>query len=385
MKPAKWYDFVPLPNGKKSTPDSAALTHAEHVAGRYSGYLDLVITTLAPVHIGSGAYELSEDADLERGTVVKGMMRLTRRPVIPSSSLKGALRSVYETITFSCIGKCRGFAQERYHRDIKKSELPQALIDDMPDNLQRLAEDIFKKPPKVDIRLDTEELKALKQCRLRKGQGDLSILCPTCSLFGVENFQGRLSFNDAEVCKLPDESKKSVRIPSLYGPRLHRLGEPMVVPGGRRPFVQVSNLKGRKAYYEIRLGDVPAEGQVLIDYLPCGTKLSTQLHFLNVTLAELGGLITALGLDPECTFPSRIGGGKPVGLGYIAFELNGIHILSSETTFIEFNTQFTEEVAAKTCLQTFRESEGKLFYRQGLEKLCEITARPYVPADEEMT
>jgi hypothetical protein len=385
MRPAEWYDFVPLPNGKKSAPDAAALTHAEHVAGRYSGYLDLVITTLAPVHIGSGIYELSEDADLERGTVVKGMTRVTDRPVIPSSSLKGALRSVYETITFSCIGRYRDFARERYHRDIKKSELPQALIDDMPDNLQRQAEDTFKNPPKIDVRLDTEELNALKQCRLRKGQGDLSILCPACSLFGVENFQGRLSFSDAEVCKSPEESKRSVQIPSLYGPRLHRLGDPIVIPGGKRPFVQVSNLKGRKAYYKIRLGDVPAKGQVLIDYLPCGTKLSTQLHFLNVTLSELGGLITALGLDPESTFPLRIGVGKPVGLGYIAFEFNGIHIQSSETTFIEFNTKFTEKVAAKTCLQTFRKSEGKLFYRQGLEKLREITARPYVPAEEEMT
>lgn len=383
MRPAEWYDFVPLPYRKKNAPDGAALTHAKHLAGRYSGFLDLAITALSPVHIGSGAYDLSEDADLERGTVVKGVTRVTGRPVIPSSSLKGALRSVYETITFSCIGGQRDRSRERYHRDLEKSEIPQVLIDDMPDKLQRQAEDTFK-TPKIDVRLDTDELKGLKQCQLRKGQDDPSILCPACALFGTENFQGRLSFSDAEVCESPKESKQPVQIPSLFGPRLHRLGDPVVISRGRSPFILVRNLKGRKAYYKIHLGDVPAEGRVLIDYLPCGTKLSTQLHFLNATLAELGGLLTALGLDSENSFPFRIGGGKPVGLGYIEFELKGIHIQNDETTFIEFDTQFTEEVAANPCLQTFRNSNGTLFYRQGLDKLREITAQSYVQAEDGM-
>lgn len=385
MRPAEWYDFVPLPDQKRNTPDSVALTHAKHVAGRYSGYLDLVITTLSPIHIGSGAYELSEDADLERGTVVKGMMRVRGKPIIPSSSLKGALRSVYETITFSCIGKPRDISREKYHRDLVRSELPQTIIDDMPDNFQSQAEDTFRTPPKIDVRLNAEELKGKKQCQLRNGQSDLGILCPACALFGVENFQGRLSFGDAQVCESTKESKQPVQIPSLFGPRLHRLGDPVVISGGRRPFILVRNLKGRKAYYRVHLGDVPSEGRVQIDYLPCGTKLSTQLHFLNATLAELGGLLTALGLDSENSFPFRIGGGKPVGLGYIEFELKGIHIQNDETTFIEFNPQFTEEVAAKTCLQTFRNSNDTLFYRQGLDKLREITAQSYVPAEDEMT
>ena len=136
MRPAEWYDFVPLPEEKKGAPDASALTHAKHLAGRYSGFLDLEITTLSPVHIGSGAYELSEDADLERGTVVKGMVRLNGSPVIPSSSLKGALRSVYEMITFSCVGRPRKSSYERYP---------------------------FKTSPKIDIRLRGEELKALIQ------------------------------------------------------------------------------------------------------------------------------------------------------------------------------------------------------------------------------
>lgn len=191
MKPAEWYDFVPLPPGKQRAPDAVTLTHAKYAAGRYSGFLELTITTLAPVHIGTGAYELSEDADLERGTVVRGMTRVAGKPVIPSASLKGALRSVYETITYSCVGKHRDFSRERYCWDPKKSELPRDLIYDMPDELQQQAENT-RRVPKISVKLRKKELDNLRQCNLRKNHRNMDDLCPTCALFGIEDFQGAI-------------------------------------------------------------------------------------------------------------------------------------------------------------------------------------------------
>lgn len=384
--PAEWYDFVPLPGQKYPAPDAEGLTHARHVPGRHSGYLDLTLATKSPLHIGSGAYELSEDAGLKEGTVVRGMTGAAGRHVIPSSSLKGALRSAYETITYSCIGRPRTSSSERYCRDPEKSELPQALIDDMPADLQERAENARnahpQDVPKISVRLDTRELDSSKRCELKKGQRNFETLCPACALFGTENFQGRMSFDDAQIIELPKEPKHPVQLPSLYGPRLHRLGEPTVISGKAKPFVLVRNLKGRKAYYNVQLGDVPAEGQILVDYLTIGARLKTRLHFRNVTLAELGGLLTALASDPEYSFPFRVGGAKPVGLGYIAFELQAIRALKSEAAFTEFDPPAAEELTVEACLKAFRQSEGTLLYRKGLEKLCEITARPYVPAQE---
>ena len=194
-----------------------------------------------------------------------------------------------------------------------------------------------------------------------------------------------MSYDDAKVDELQKEPKQSIQIPSLYGPRLHRLGEAVVITKGKNSFIQVRNLKGRKIYYNIQLGDIPAEGSILIDYLPEGTRFKTHLNFLNVTLAELGGLITALGLDTEHSFIFRVGGGKPVGLGHVNFELKGIHIQNSETAFTEFDPRYDEKTKLEECLQAFQDSEGLLFYPKGLNKLCEITARSYVHAEEEMT
>lgn len=384
---AEWYDFVPLPNRKERAPDATALTHAKHVSGKYSGYLDLRIVTKSPVHVGSGVYELSEDAGLQEGTVVKAIARVDGKPVIPSSSLKGALRAVYETITYSCVGRPRTSSREKYSRSPKKSELPQTLIDQMPSDLQTKAENArYAHPrdvPTISVRLDKWQLNNVKGCELKKLQhSNLKKLCPACALFGIENFQGRVSFDDAVVTELPKEPKQSVALSKLYGPRLHRLGNPTVVPKGKATFVQVRNLKGRKAYYNVHQGEVPAEGQILVDYLPRETQLSTRLHFRNITLTELGGLLTALGLDCENDFPFRVGGGKPLGLGYIAFELQNMHVLDTEAAFIEFEPSVARKVTTEACLQAFKSNE-RLFYRNGLEKLCEITARPYVPDEEE--
>jgi len=257
----------------------------------------------------------------------------------------------------------------------------------MPPELQKRAENArraqFREIPKISVRLDNRQLDTVKNCELPKGARNLNTLCPSCGLFGIENFQGRVSFDDAQVIELPKDPKKPIRLPSLYGPRLHRLGEPIIILGKGEPFVLVHNLKGRKVYYKVQIGDVPAEGQILVDYLPKGTRLKTRLHFRNLTLMELGGLLTALGLDPEHPFPFRVGGGKSVGLGYIAFKFQGIYALKSEATFTEFEPTLDEGVTAQTCLKAFRQSAGTLFYRHGLEKLCEISARPYVPAEED--
>jgi len=58
-----------------------------------------------------------------------------------------------------------------------------------------------------------------------------------------------------------------------------------------------------------------------------GAELPLRIHFLNLSKAELGVLLTALGLHPDHPFPIKLGGGKPVGLGSVQIILNRVTLL----------------------------------------------------------
>lgn len=382
-KSAEWYDFVPLPpRGKRTTPDTAAITHSQYLAeGCQSGYIELELVAASHIHVGSGVTELSEDAGQEAGSVVKGMARVDGRPVIPATSLKGALRSNYEAITHSCLGVVRTRATEKYSRNPRRSELPQSLIDQLPPDLQHRAEDA-KWPLRITVELDSRDLSPWQPCRLSKGEDPTAGLCPACALFGTEGLQGRAWFDDAEITG-PLRRGEPLRIASLYGPRLHRAGDLRVVTGRRGPAVRVHRLKGRKAYYRVRLGEVPAKGNVPLDCLPQGTRLHTRLYFRNLTGAELGGIVAALGIVPQREFAFRVGGGKPLGLGYLKPHIQGVYLIDRDEQWLEFDTlprEVTDDQVADWIL-AFARNEA-LCYEDGWHQLCEITRRAYVPAED---
>lgn len=382
-KSPEWYDFVPLsPHGKRPAPGADAVTHAAHLEDRCSGYIELHLTALSPIHVGSGSAELSEDVGQESGGVLKGIARVDGKPVIPASSLKGALRANYETITHSCIGPVRTEAMEKYSRNPRQSELPQALINQLPSELKQQAAEAGR-PPRLPVQIDTAALRPWQSCRLAKGADPTANLCPACALFGVEGLQGRVWFEDAQVIGgLPP--RPVLRIASLYGPRLHRAGSLRVISQGRNTRVQVQNLKGRKAYYRIRLGQVPTKGNVPLDYLPEKTHLRTAIHFHNLTPAEIGGVIAALGIVPgdKFEFVFRVGGGKPLGLGYIRPCVESVYLIRSDTQLLEFAPQPQQEDDSVIAdwVEAFIKSPG-LCHPQGWQRLAEITHRAYVPGE----
>lgn len=385
-KSAEWYDFVPLPpEGKRPASNTEGITHARRLAEEHhSGYIELELVAASPIHVGSGVAELSEDAEQEKGSVVKGMARVNGQPVIPATSLKGALRSNYETITYSCMGPVRTRATEKYSRNPRKSELPQAIINQLPPDLRRQAEEA-KWPPKITVELEQQALRPWQPCRPSKGKDPTVGLCPACALFGTEGLQGRVWFDDARVIG-PLPRRDPLRIASLYGPRLHRAGSLRVVAKGRRTLARVQRLKGRKAYYRVRLGQVPARGNVPLDYLPEGTRLHTRLYFRNLMPAELGGVIAALGIVPQREFPFRVGGGKPLGLGYLKPRLQGVYLAEDIEQWLDFDAQPRKAVdkvtddAALDWIMAFAQDKD-LCYENGWRHLREITSRAYVPAE----
>ncbi len=76
--------------------------------GDLNGYVKIRIDCLTPLHIGSG---FSRE---NKRNLVKEIVYMNKKPVIPGSSLKGCIRNIAETVSHSCdkkkcdakIGKC---------------------------------------------------------------------------------------------------------------------------------------------------------------------------------------------------------------------------------------------------------------------------------------
>ena len=142
-----------------------------HTTGRIEG----IIKALSPIHVGSGiidfAQEIDPAQDIEQGQdieIIKTVVRKDRIAIIPGASLKGAIRSVVEAISQSCVCKTD------------------------KDTSQEIPEDFV-------------------ECERR--QRERANLCVACCMFGAMGFQGNVAIQDA-----PQISGKIV---TKFVPELH--------------------------------------------------------------------------------------------------------------------------------------------------------------------
>lgn len=123
-------------------------------------------------------------------------------------------------------------------------------------------------------------------------------------IFGAFGYQGALSFADAII--VPSDTPPEIHLaPQLFAPRTQ---SPHTYFDGSRP-------KGRKFYFHgpIITGDTP------IEVCPAGSQFNLLLRFSDLTRADLGLVLAAMGLSNQAEerFRLKIGGGKPAGLGSI--------------------------------------------------------------------
>ncbi len=244
---------------------------------RLTGTMEIYLIARTPVQVASGSLDVVKTAQGEeivaQGSSVaryaagQGSQRV---PVLPGSSLKGALRSLVEALSPSCIAVSSGATR-------------------------------FAIP------------RPLARC------SQVESLCPACRLFGMsgagrDNYLGQVSIEDAVL--VPDQGGLAlVRTPLLWAPARGRSGLP-------KRYLKGPVAKGRKVYLPSR----PATGPDARLVLKTGSVLKTALHFENLSPAELGLLIIALGLHPEYRFLPKIGAGKPVGLGSVEVAVQAVHV-----------------------------------------------------------
>jgi RAMP superfamily len=180
----KPFGYVPLGDGTVLRRDPLFTQGHDRVApGALSGRLAGQIVALTPLHVGTGTFERTArvlPALAAETPLLFPLVRYGDVPIVPGTTLKGALRAAVEAVTLSCLA-VRGPA----------------------------------------TRLLPPPLHPLRPCTRRDA------LCPACRLFGGQGYLGRLRVADAPLI---EGSTALAHVPDRYAPRAGR-GAP---PPGRR-------------------------------------------------------------------------------------------------------------------------------------------------------
>ena len=158
----KPFDFVSLP---KRIDKKHPTGHDRYQENCLTGQIQGTIEALSPIHIGSGVIDIGDDVEL-----IKTAVRTGDKVTIPGSSLKGAIRSVVEAISESCVCKVSRESRRAVPRDFM-------------------------------------------ECRQKDR------LCVACRMFGAMGFQSNIAIQDALHI---DGQIGTERVPELYSPRPQR-------------------------------------------------------------------------------------------------------------------------------------------------------------------
>jgi CRISPR/Cas system CSM-associated protein Csm3 (group 7 of RAMP superfamily) len=232
-----------------------------------SGWIDLELEALSPVHVASGLWKLVQGT---RPSMVRELVRVNGTPVIPGSSLKGCVRAIVEAISPACV------------RATESRDIP------IP-------------------------------CGLR-GCASKEHLCIACRIFGAQNFQGLIRFSDF---RLIEGVVEIAEVPQLFQPR------PREGLYFRGRFV-----RGRKFYMH---GAKQAQGTGQIEVCRSGSRFRGRLDVTNLSEAQLGLVLSGLGLDPQHTFRPKLGGAKPACYGSIQPRILRINIASPQQDYLDWD------------------------------------------------
>lgn len=180
-------------------------------------------------------------------------------------------------------------------------------------------------------------------------------LCPASRIFGALDWQGIVSFRDA---KCTETKFVPGFMPSLYRPR----------PDQRqRYFKPVS----RKFYYHAQKAVSGGDRGIPVQQANAQYTFSTQLHFKNLTQAELGALFIALGQDEKYPFALKVGAGKPIGMGTMTVKISAIAKPNSLRDRYSSYTQETPRLEGQP-LQEFVGNAIATAHRQNLIELPQL-------------
>lgn len=249
----KPYELISFP--KEKPPLQPPIGQNKYYSDRCHGTLYLTLTVQTALHVSTGVVAMGSDVGQKSIPLIKTMIQGEEKLIIPGSSLKGVVRSVYEAITNSTLA----VITSKYRDKIPPERLP---------------------------------------CK------DNKRLCPASRVFGALDWQGLIHFTDARCQSV---GFRPGFMPSLYRPRPDQ---------SQKYFIQ-GRVAGRKFYYHtIRAVDKGQQQGIPVQQAAKEFIFTTQIHYRNLTQAELGTLLIVLGQDkPKYPIALKVGGGKPIGMG----------------------------------------------------------------------
>ena len=308
------YEFIPFPDKKHPPQKQEPIGHDRYDKNPISGTLRLTLTVRTPVHVSTGVVAMGSDVGENRIPLIKLMATDAQdNPIIPGSSLKGVVRSVYETITNSTLGVVT-----------KKYKIP----------------------------------KERQPCKNKKQ------LCPASRVFGALNWQGVVQFRDAR-CIAARYTTGFMR--SLYSPN-HENKEYVDANG---------MAKGRKFYYHTDRVASPGQKQgIPVQQAGTKLTFTTEVQLTNLTEAELGVLFIALGQDPNYPMALKIGGGKSIGMGTMTVEVTELEKPDNMSDrYLSYDSDIEPIVAQplKNFIENaIQKAHEELIYESQLEKLHQL-------------
>jgi hypothetical protein len=295
---SKPYAFVPFVKKvtQKRPDDSSKALKLENDEG-LCGRLNVTLVAKTPLHFGAG------DLDEELTNL---LLREQDKIMLPGSSFKGMLRSVFEAVTESCI-----------------LNYPRAPLNAKPQSHSKVC----------------------------KAKG---YICPACSLFGCLGYRGKLGFTSF-VTKEDGHEPIKLKLPQLqtpfrnyprHGPFATKWGE-----GNERLYygdfddlhgLDVARLSkseffarkeqggnsrkefyGRKFYkHSLQFSRVSKmAGKDMYECLPIDSELVGVISYQGLTSDEFGALLFALGFGWEPSIYYKIGYAKPAYLGSVSLQV----------------------------------------------------------------
>ena len=317
---SKPYKFVPLTNTIERNSCNNYL--GENYNNLYSGKFKISIKCLTPVHIGQGTVHIGQGTvHIDKIGVINDFMRKNGEIVIPGSSFKGMLRSIYEAASLSCSPK-------------------------LPNNCKKLKNAL----PNNDLNMCS----------------DINNLCPTCSVFGFVNGsnakKSKLRFSEFTLINGNNDSLELKKIPPLQSPfKDYPKFNPINMPncfnsktknyGNERLYYadllnneeEYNNLtkdkylklisgnnnrtlkfRGRKFYLHNVQHQEEGNNSIRFETVKKGSIFKGELFFDGLTEREMSILAYVLSFGTNDNFKYKIGYGKPAYFGSIEINVDEI-------------------------------------------------------------
>lgn len=251
------------------------------------------------------------------------------RPAIPASSLRGAIRGIFEAATGSCLLMMNHEARYTYYQERLRREAEAG--DRWRDGVRPVGE------------LVPEEARPCTRP---------DHLCPGCRVFGwvrresgdeAPAYRSRVRVTAAAFLGGEDDLVKPaqpVTLAVLGAPKpsygrfylLHADGSPLEgVERAQTEYLPENRIRGRKLYWPHAEAPLSGEGEAhppsdqnrsIREWVRAGAAAEFDLAFSNLAVEELGALLWTLEL--EGAHVHRLGYGKPLGLGSVSIEVRDV-------------------------------------------------------------